>query len=241
MSTTPLPPLPGLRLWRIDLDAAPTQGAVASLSDAEWERARRFVFQRDRERFIAAHAALRETLGAATGMPAASLEFRLGAFGKPSLVEPAGLRFNLSHSQSVGLIGIGDAQAGRELGVDIELLRPMSDAQELARHYFSPAEREALAALPAPAQARAFLVCWTRKEACLKAAGMGLAVDTRSFDVGIESDARELTIQTVDGAYPMALSSIDHIPGALCAVAQMLATEEVDTPRRQTISRETFA
>lgn len=241
MSTSPLRPLPGLRLWRIDLDAQPSPGAVAALSDAEWERARRFVFARDRQRFIAAHAALRETLGAATGLPAALLDFRLGAFGKPALVEPAGRQFNLSHSQSVGLIGVADADQANEIGVDVELLRPMPDAQELARHYFSPGEREALCALPAGEQERAFLVCWTRKEACLKAAGMGLGVDTRSFDVGIEPDARDLTIQTADAAHHMALRSIDEIPGALCAVAQMLASEDTRQARRQTTPRETFA
>ena len=83
MTTVQLPSSMHCRLWQVDLDATPAPQAVASLSEAEWERARRFVFKRDRNRFIAAHAALRETLSAQCGIPASMLEFALGPFGKP--------------------------------------------------------------------------------------------------------------------------------------------------------------
>ena len=77
MTTVQLPSSMHCRLWQVDLDATPAPQAVASLSEAEWERARRFVFKRDRNRFIAAHAALRETLSAQCGIPASMLELSL--------------------------------------------------------------------------------------------------------------------------------------------------------------------
>ena len=222
MTTVQLPASMHCRLWQVDLDATPAPQAVACLSEAEWERARRFVFKRDRNRFIAAHAALRETLSTQCGIPASMLEFAVGPFGKPSLVEHDGLHFNLSHSQSLALIAVCD---DAEVGADVELLRPMPDAEALAETYFTPAERRALAALAPEARDRAFLCCWTRKEACLKATGIGLSVDTRSFEVGVSPDAREVAIDTADGRARLALSSFHDVQGALCAVARVLARE----------------
>ena len=222
MTTVQLPSSLHCRLWQVDLDATPAPQAVASLSEAEWERARRFVFKRDRNRFIAAHAALREVLSSQCGIPASMLEFAVGPFGKPGLVDQNGLRFNLSHSESLALIAVCD---DAEVGADLELLRPMPDAEALAETYFTPAERRALAALAPEARDRAFLCCWTRKEACLKATGMGLSVDTRSFDVGVVADSREVKITSADGVVRLALSSFHDVQGALCAVARVLARE----------------
>ena len=75
MTLVQLPAAAHCQLWRADLDSAPTPAAVACLSDDEWERARRFVFARDRHRFVAAHAALRSTLAQQTGIPGALLDF----------------------------------------------------------------------------------------------------------------------------------------------------------------------
>ena len=209
------------QLWRADLDSAPTPAAVACLSDDEWERARRFVFARDRHRFVAAHAALRSTLAQQTGIPGALLDFTLGAFGKPVLVEPAGLHFNLSHSQSVALIAISD---GAEIGVDVELLRPMPDAAALAADHFTAAEQRALASLPPERRDRAFLVCWTRKEACLKAVGTGLGIDTRSFEAGLDedADAREVRLPLEGRVARLALHAFDGGEGVVCAIARVL-------------------
>jgi len=238
MTIFQLPSTAHCRLWQVDLDATPAPQAVASLSEAEWERARRFVFKRDRNRFIAAHAALRETLAAQTGIPAALLDFDHGAFGKPALLERTDLQFNLSHSQSMGLIAVCDEG---QVGVDVELLRPMPDAEALAHSYFTEAERQALGAVAPDARDRAFLTCWTRKEACLKATGMGLSVDTRSFDVGVSPDAREVRISAADGVVHLALSSFHDVQGALCAVARVLAYEEAVVLRRPVIESEVYA
>jgi 4'-phosphopantetheinyl transferase len=237
MSIVHLPSAAHCRLWRVDLDTAPPPEAAASLSEEEWERARRFVFARDRHRYVAAHAALRGVLSSQTGIPGAFLDFSIGAFGKPALVEPAGVRFNLSHSQSVALIAIGD---DTDIGVDLEVLRSMPDAQTLAQTYFTYAERMALDALTPAERDRAFLSCWTRKEACLKATGMGLSVDTRSFEVGIDGDAREVRIAGDDSVVRLALSSFDGGTGIVCAVARVLSCE-VSAPRPRLQESELYA
>lgn len=241
MSIVHLPCAARCRLWRIDLDAVPSPEAAACLSEEEWERARRFVFARDRHRFVAAHAALRSVLSAQTGIPGAFLDFSVGAFGKPALVEPAGVRFNLSHSQSVALIALGhDDDVGADIGVDLEVLRSMPDATALARNHFTDAERLALDAIAPAERDRAFLTCWTRKEACLKATGMGLNVDTRSFDVGLVGDEREICIAGDDSVARLVLSSFDGGSGIVCAVARVLSYE-ASAPRRRLQESELYA
>ena len=223
MSIEPIPSVSRCKLWRVDLDAVAAPEAAACLSNEEWERAHRFVFARDRHRFIAAHAALRSTLSASTGIPGAFLDFTLGANGKPALVDPPDVHFNLSHSQSVGLIAIGGKD---QIGVDVEVLRHMSDVDAMAAAYFTPAEQQALEAAPPGERDRAFLRCWTRKEACLKAVGTGLGgIDTRSFEAGLGGDPREVRIYSDDMPVCLELVSFDGGPGIVCALARVVATE----------------
>ncbi|SCK42137.1 4'-phosphopantetheinyl transferase [Variovorax sp. HW608] len=218
MSITPIPrPGPAL-LWRVDLDTPPAD--TGCLSQAERERAGRFVFARDRERFVAAHVALRQLLSSHTGIAASELEFVQGEAGKPSLIRPAGLQFNLSHSKSVALIAIGTA--GAEIGVDVEVLRSMPDADAMAASYFTEAEQRALAALPPARRERAFLACWTRKEACLKAIGLGLGVDTRSFEAGVDERDREVRIPVCGDTADLSVSTFDGGEGVVCAIARRL-------------------
>jgi 4'-phosphopantetheinyl transferase len=237
MSIVQIPSVAHCQLWRVDLDVVPGPEAAACLSDEEWERAHRFVFARDRQRFVAAHSALRCALAAHTGIPGAFLDFTQGAFGKPRLVEPVGVRFNLSHSQSVGLIAIS---TDSEVGVDVELLRHMPDAAALADSYFTEAEQRALQAVSPDERDRAFLRCWTRKEACLKATGMGLGADTRGFEVGLAGDAREVQIAGDGSLARLALSSFDGGLGVLCAVARVVAIEAI-APRPMMQESELYA
>lgn len=216
MSINPLPSSGSCQLWRVDLDAPPEPVDVACLSETEWERARRFVFRRDRERFIAAHAALRRILAIRTGTSAALLDFKQGDFGKPSLAGYAGIHFNLSHSQAAALIAVNE---GAEIGVDIELLRPMPDAERLAATCFTPCEIRALQGLPDDARERAFLVGWTRKEACLKALGLGLSANLQALEVGLDSVESEIEYVDAEGINRLRVTPIDVGSGAVGALA----------------------
>ena len=151
---------------------------------------------RDRRRFVRCRAALREILGGLLGEPPDSLSFRSVARGKPQLDftdsagrEPA-LRFNLSHSSDQAVIAVCH---GRELGVDLEQLRPIGEAQRIVASFFSEAERAEFATISDEARPAAFLRGWTRKEAILKGLGVGIAGLAARYETGF--GAGELTPQ----------------------------------------------
>jgi len=153
------------------------------LSPDEQQRAQRFHFERDRVRFIAARGILRRCLGAFLETTADRVRFRYTEYGKPSLsveFSSARINFNISHSGSSVLLAFS---IGRELGVDIEEIRPDFATAEIAKRYFSALEVKTLRSLPASVQAEAFFNCWTRKEAYIKAIGEGLSCPLDKFDV----------------------------------------------------------
>ena len=177
----------GVKVWTFSL-AEPAVGVGeedASLLDAqEAARAKNFVFERDRVRYVRAHAGLRRLLGRMLDMPSRELQFEAGSHGKPSLRGRAGrLDFNLSHGGDLCAVAVAH---GRSVGVDIEPWREISGAAELSRTVFSPAEQAAWSLRPTVGQQRDFLRLWTRKEAVLKAVGLGLAVDPCRVHVGLQ-------------------------------------------------------
>jgi 4'-phosphopantetheinyl transferase len=162
-----------IQVWGIALDTLPTRDET--LSQDERDRAARFHFERDQIRFINAHAALREILSRETNTPPRMLEFHMNEYGKPALANDAGVQFNLSHSQDKGLLAVA---RGIKLGVDIEALRANFDVVELAARFFAPREVERVKNEPAR-----FFEIWTRKEAFIKAIGMGVSFPLQEFDV----------------------------------------------------------
>jgi 4'-phosphopantetheinyl transferase len=155
----------------------------ATLSLEEKARADRFHFVNDRNRFVVARGLLRELLGRYLHQAPAGVEFSYGQHGKPSLSgkdASSGLCFNLSHSS--GLVVYAIARE-RNLGIDVEHVRPDSAGDDIARRYFSAREVSDLRMLPPEARVEGFFHCWTRKEAYLKATGMGLQIPLDSFAV----------------------------------------------------------
>jgi len=170
---------PGLRICRVDIpaDAAVPHELVGS---RELERAGRVRDAAERGFLLGSHAVLRSVLAAATGLSATPLELFRDEYGKPRLADGP-LRFNMSRSKSVALIGLSMA---REIGVDIEIIDEVPDVEILAREHLSPREYEAWRRLDPASAVPAFLQCWVRKEACIKAAGIGLAIRLDQLDVG---------------------------------------------------------
>jgi len=207
-------------VWEIDLGSAPDDAELNVLSRDERERASRFVFARDRRRFLAAHVALRRLLARRTDAPAAELCFVAGPFGKPRLAGPScDCSFNLSHSADIALIAL--APDG-EVGVDIEMLRAMEDAPALSERNFTARECAELAELAADARDRAFLSCWTRKEACLKAIGSGLSIAPETFEAGVGIDTRLVRIATPEGEACVEVHSLAQRVGWIGAVARVV-------------------
>ena len=171
--------LPGeIHIWRAPLDnAARLAGAEAVISRDESLKAGRFAFAPDRDRFIAAHGALRMVLASYLAADPCALEFKIGLSGKPALVQTfTDLRFNLSHSGDLALIAV---TRGRDVGVDVELVQDDIAFEQIVEHYFDPAEAWSLRTAPPTARVSRFFDLWTRKEACLKAEGSGLGGNPR--------------------------------------------------------------
>lgn len=221
-SIVSLPPPDGLgiELWLVDLDHTPEAWSDAVLSEEEAERAARFRFDILARRYRASHVALRQILGKVTGQSPASLQFNTGSEGKPRLAQLDGPHFNLSHSAGWALIG---TCASHPIGVDIEVIEPMSDVAALAQSHFSPAEQAAFSRIPIEQQLAAFFGCWTRKEACLKALGSGLTIEPHTFEAGLDARPRHTTIQVDDQACAMQVSSLLGLPtGELVAAVAKL-------------------
>jgi 4'-phosphopantetheinyl transferase len=174
-----------LHIWQFRTDAAQDHERLrAKLSPAELARSERFVRDADGRQFVISHGALRSILGDYLGVPAAAVAFGCTGTGKPFLVSMPGLHFNLTHSADFAAVAV----ARTPVGIDIEQIRPLDDAREIASHYFSAAECDALEKLPEGERLRAFYRCWTRKEAYVKARGEGLSLPLDGFSVSLTED-----------------------------------------------------
>jgi len=134
---------------------------------------------------VAARGLLRVLLGGYLQQTPEGLEFSYGQHGKPALSggnASSGLCFNLSHSSGLVVYAIA---RGRNLGIDVEHVRPDSAGEDIAERYFSAREMRDLRGLPPEARVHGFFRCWTRKEAYLKATGMGLRIPLDSFAVSL--------------------------------------------------------
>lgn len=180
-----------VHVWRASLRGGASPGALhALLSAEERQRAARFRFDRDRDDFIAARGILRILLGRYLNAAPEELLFDYNAHGKPHLREAAKharCRFNLSHSHGLALFAFSRR---RELGVDLERIRSDIEVEAIADRFFSARERHLLQALPPAERLSAFFVCWTQKEAYVKARGKGLGFGLDQFDVGLDGRER---------------------------------------------------
>jgi 4'-phosphopantetheinyl transferase len=161
------------------------------LTSDERRRADRYRFARDRARYTVGRALLRCMLARYIDAAPGDLEFQYGDFGKPGL--PGGPSFNLSHSHDRALYAFSSAG---EIGVDVELDDADFTRERVAERFFSPGEVSVLRSLPSELQPRAFLSCWTRKEAFIKARGDGLSLALDSFDVTLAPDAPAALLRT---------------------------------------------
>jgi 4'-phosphopantetheinyl transferase len=173
-------------VYRAGLDVEPARldSLYRLLEPEERQRAERFRFASDRCRFIAGRGMLREILARHLETAAGDLRFRYNSYGKPSLAS-SDVCFNVSHSSGQALYAIA---RGREVGVDIERVDRKFAQDQISERFFSPSEVRTLRGLPAGQQTDAFFRCWTRKEAYIKARGLGLALALDSFDVSLGPD-----------------------------------------------------
>jgi len=212
-------PTPGaeVRLWRVDLDTGVEDEAelIGTLSADELARAERLARPEARRRFVVARGMLRRLLGEALGESPESISIAEDVLGKPRLAGgERRLGFNVSHCGDLALICIS---AGGEVGVDLEALRPVPSAVEIARRRFSAAEaryveqgRRTSSDNGRPSEVdRRFLRCWTRKEAIVKAIGAGLDFDLRGFSVPLGATGGIVELDDSEGGEPQGWLLVD--------------------------------
>jgi 4'-phosphopantetheinyl transferase len=210
------------------LDAGPMAVGASSamLSDSERRRAARLAFDRDRRRFVLARAELRRLLAARLGVRPRSIDLVYGPHGKPALgpgLAASGLRFNVSHRDDVAVYAFA---WGREVGVDVEAVRLVHDADRIAARTFSRAEGAAYRALGPADRPLGFFRCWTRKEAFVKATGEGLSRPLGAFDVSLApgEPARILRVgETPGDACGWGMEDFSPAPGYVGAVVGEVA------------------
>jgi 4'-phosphopantetheinyl transferase len=213
-------------LWRVPLDipSAALERRAACLSPDERDRARHFRFQVHGNRYVAGRGALRAILARYLAVQPDAVAFSYGAHGKPELAGQAAaeLAFNVAHSGDVCLVAVG---AESRVGVDVEAVDRGVEIHALARRFFSAAEADALAKLPAPMQREAFFACWTRKEAFIKAVGEGLSMPLDCFRVSLAPGE------------PPRLLHVDDNPGAPARWTLLAFDAAPDFPAAAAIDR----
>ncbi len=205
----------GVHVWSDRVGEQDHDEAFGLLDADERARAARFRFAGHRARFVARRAFLRRVLAGYLAVTPRTIRYRTTGTGRPELDPPSSLNFSTSHSEGLAVVAV----AGQHLvGVDIERVRPIWDGIDIARALFARREYEHLRATPDEERSVAFLRLWTRKEACVKALGLGLSVPLDTVDV--LDDVAEIRIAggSADGA-SFVLTSLDDHPSYVGAVA----------------------
>jgi 4'-phosphopantetheinyl transferase len=176
--------LPGkvVHVWPISIQAPDSvvERFQPLLSPDETDRAARFRFENLRHSFILARGALRILLARYLKSLPQAVAFTYGSKGKPALAPPARLQFNASHSGDLALFAF---TMDCEIGIDVEVIRPMPDMENIAKRFFCAEEAAELLSLPDGQREHGFFLCWTRKEAYIKATGDGLSAPLDAFRV----------------------------------------------------------
>ena len=171
-----------VHVWHVPLDPAPLppRDLLADLTDEEQARAARYRGPRVRDQFVVGRGLLRRVLAGYLGVAPRDVPLVYEGSGKPALAEPL-LHFNLTHADGVALIAV----AARPVGVDVERVREVPNAEGLVDRFFSAAERDAYRRLPVAERPAAFFRGWTSKEAVIKAVGASIE-SLAAFDVEMD-------------------------------------------------------
>lgn len=219
-------PLPAsmIDLWPLALTGEDAEygRCLEWLDQQERERAARFLRRQDRERYVLAHGGLRFILGLYLGLAPARIEFSSTSTGKPTLAglrpEQAALTFNLSHAHGNAMIAIAQ---GREVGVDLEMIREDVEVLKLAERFFSDREQLHVRSTAPESRSKEFFHYWVAKEAVLKAEGVGLAsLQACEIDWSSGSDRDGVPVRLAGHSQPhWIVRTLDCGPGWVGAVA----------------------
>jgi len=155
------------------------------LTEEEKIKQQRYKFDNDRRTALVTRAFVRDLLSSYTSTQPADWRLKIGAKGKPEIVDPPiPLRFNLSHTKDLIICAV---TLKNDIGCDVESVGRSSDILAIANHYFSASETKELFSLPEKEQRSRFFDYWTLKESYIKACGLGLfatPLEDFSFHIG---------------------------------------------------------
>lgn len=172
-------------------DPGQPDACLALLADEERAQMARFLFERDRLRYLVTRALVRTTLSRYTPIPAAQWRFTTNRYGRPTISERHGydacaLQFNVSHTRSLIALAVSREAA---VGVDVENVTSRAAPIGIAERFFSREEAAELGSLEPDRQQHRFFEYWTLKESYIKARGMGLSIPLDKFTFSYPSDA----------------------------------------------------
>lgn len=186
-----------MQVWTVDLSsfACHLSSLRSLLSPEERTRAARFTFERDERRFVLSHGIVRRLLSHYLGLAPACISFHHSRHGKPAVQANADtsvdVRFSISHSADCLICAVS---LGREVGVDVEVVRSDVDHLQLAQRFFSTREYEDIVRYPVNGQKERFFQYWTCKEAYLKARGIGLSSGLAQIEVLLDRTGRTVSL-----------------------------------------------
>ena len=215
-----------IHVWHLPLAGDVFADDANILTELDIARGKKFVFERDRNRFLRARYCVRNLLGAYLLMSPKEVPISVGVHGKPFLPTSCRMAFNLSHSGDAGVFAIGrvagnadhDDRLNNAIGIDIELMRQPSDIRPLVASVFSASELAEFGALADDVLSVPFFTCWTRKEAYLKAIGTGLTSEPRSVTVGLHPRRQRLSLAADQFVDVMTLAQNNEVVISLAAI-----------------------
>lgn len=210
-----------VHIWFAPLDrtSAELKSLETLLSRDEIARAGRFAFPVDRDRYVAGRGILRRLLGSYVGPEPQNITFVYGEQGKPALANENSsgssefLAFNVAHTRSHAVFAFTRLPA---IGIDLECTDREMDFTAVAQRFFSAHEVRELGSLPGAQRSEGFFLCWTRKEAYVKARGGGLQIPLDSFDVSL-TPGETPRLRAADGGRWL-LATFAHEPNCVGAV-----------------------
>lgn len=212
-----------VHIWKAGLDrpAVQVERYWEILSADERKRANKFHSEIHRSRFIVGRATLRILLGCYLSIQPQLMAFDYGPSGKPALLtehNPDRITFNLTHSNDLALYTF---TKGRDIGIDVEFIHPFAEMDEIAAKSFSKREYQLWSELPDDEKTMSFFLCWTRKEAFIKAVGDGLQFPLDKFEVTLSPGRSPRLIQVEtnpDAAGHWFYADLPVIPGYASAL-----------------------
>lgn len=174
-----------IHVWRTSLKRTEKESLelIDLLDSKEKEHANRFIAKNAANNFIVARGILRKLLAGYLEILPQNLIFERNQYGKLYL-DASPLQFNLSHSKDLALFIFA---LNYPVGIDVEFIRDDYDFADIAKRFFSKKEVAELFSLPEDEQLLAFFNCWSRKEAFIKAMGVGMFYTLDKFSVGVTS------------------------------------------------------